>query len=141
MSRIDGSPLRPNCAECAAVFAPVKGKSPLTRLWPPAPLTAAARGRLPDPQVGTEGWSSVEQTDRCWVAQPMVGQLPTPDSEEAHCLHLDDARGEFEEPQAQRIELRDSPHRTLWHRHAQAPHEPVCASVQEQPKLIGLLRA
>jgi hypothetical protein len=45
-------------------------------------------------------------------------------------LHLDDARGEFEEPQAQRIELRNAPHRTLWHRHAQAPHEsqyaPAC---------------
>ena len=54
-----------------------------------------------------------------------------------HRLHLDDARGEFEEPQAQRIELRDAPHRTLGHRHAQAPHEPVCAGMQEQPKLIG----
>jgi len=49
------------------VLAPVKGKSPLTRRWPPAPLTAAARGRLQEPQVGTEGWSSVEQRDGCWV--------------------------------------------------------------------------
>ena len=42
-----------------------------------------------------------------------------------HRLHLDDARGEFEEPQAQRIELRDAPHRTLGHRHAQTPHDDV----------------
>src|SRR5208283_3990167 len=58
------------------------------RRWPPAPLTAAARGRLQEPQVGTEGWSSVEQRDGCWVTQPMVRRLPTPDSEEAEILVL-----------------------------------------------------
>ena len=54
-----------------------------------------------------------------------------------HRLHLDDAGGDLDEAQAQRIELGDAPHRTFRHRHAQAPHQPVRAGVQEQPKLIG----
>jgi len=32
-----------------------------------------------------------------------------------HRLHLDDARGEFDEPQAQGVELRDAPHRAPGH--------------------------
>jgi hypothetical protein len=52
-------------------------------------------------------------------------------------LHLDDAGGDFDEAQAQRVELGAPPHRALRHRVAQAPHQPVGAGVQEQPKLIG----
>ena len=54
-----------------------------------------------------------------------------------HGFHLDDAGGDLDEAQAQRIELGDAPHRTFRHRHAQAPHQPVRAGVQEQPELIG----
>ena len=54
-----------------------------------------------------------------------------------HRFHLDNAGGDLDEPEPQRVELRDAPHRTLWHRHAQAPHEPVGAGVQEQPELVG----
>jgi len=54
-----------------------------------------------------------------------------------HRLHFDDARGELDEPQAQGVELRDTPHRTLGHRDAQTPHDPVGAGMQEQSKLIG----
>jgi hypothetical protein len=52
-----------------------------------------------------------------------------------HRLHLDDAGGELDEPQAQSVEL--APHRTPGRRCAQAPHDPIGAGVQEQPKLIG----
>jgi len=54
-----------------------------------------------------------------------------------HRLPLDDASSDIDEPQAQRIELRDAPHRAPGHRHAQTPHEPICACVQEQPELVG----
>ena len=54
-----------------------------------------------------------------------------------HRLHLDDAGGDFDEAQAQGVELGDAPHRALRHRLAQTPHQPVGAGVQEQPKLIG----
>ena len=54
-----------------------------------------------------------------------------------HRLHLDDAGGDLDEPQAQRVELRDAPRRAPGHRHAQTPHEPVGAGVQEQPELVG----
>jgi hypothetical protein len=54
-----------------------------------------------------------------------------------HRLHLDDARGDLDEAQAQRVELGDAPHRMPGHRHAQAPHDPVGARVQEQPHLVG----
>src|SRR5580700_10870781 len=54
-----------------------------------------------------------------------------------HGLHLDDAGGDLDEAEAQRVELGDAPHRTLWHRHAKAPHQPVGARMQEQPKLVG----
>jgi hypothetical protein len=47
-----------------------------------------------------------------------------------HRLHLADASSDIDEPQAQRIELRDAPHRAPGHRHAQTPHEPICACVQ-----------
>src|SRR5271166_2365625 len=53
------------------------------------------------------------------------------------CLHLDDARGDFDEAQAQRVELGDAPYRTFRHRCAQTPHEPIGARVQEQPQLVG----
>src|ERR1019366_5304203 len=43
---------------------------------------------------------------RCWQMNP------------DHRLHFDDARGEFDEPQAQRVELRYAPYRTLGHRDA-----------------------
>ena len=51
-----------------------------------------------------------------------------------HRLHLDDARGDLD--QAQRVELRDTPHRALRHRNAKTPHDPVGARVQEQPQLV-----
>ena len=54
-----------------------------------------------------------------------------------HGLHLDDAGGNLDEAEAQRVELGDAPHRTLWHRHAKAPHQPVRARMQEQTKLVG----
>ena len=54
-----------------------------------------------------------------------------------HGLHLDDAGGDLDEAEAQRVELGDAPHRTLWHRHAKSPHQPVRARMQEQPKLVG----
>src|SRR5271168_1189918 len=54
-----------------------------------------------------------------------------------HRLHLDDACGNFDQAQAQGVELRHTPHRMLRHRHAQAPHDPVGAGVQEQPQLVG----
>ena len=54
-----------------------------------------------------------------------------------HRFHLDDARGDFDQAQAQRVELRDTPHRTFGHRLAQAPHQPVGAGVQEQAQLVG----
>ena len=54
-----------------------------------------------------------------------------------HRLHLDDAGGDLDEPQAQGVELGDAPHRTLRHRDAQAPHQPIGAGVQEQPELVG----
>ena len=38
-----------------------------------------------------------------------------------HRFHFDDAGGDFDEAQAQGVELGDAPHRTLWHRHAKAP--------------------
>jgi len=54
-----------------------------------------------------------------------------------HGFHLDDAGGDLDEAQAQRVELPDAPHRTPGHRCAQAPHQPVGAGVQEKPKLIS----
>jgi hypothetical protein len=54
-----------------------------------------------------------------------------------HRLHLDDARCNFDEAEAQCVELCDAPHRTLRHRHAQAPHNPIGACVQKQPQLVG----
>ena len=51
--------------------------------------------------------------------------------------YLDDAGGDFDEAQAQGVELSAPPHRARRHRVAQAPHQPVGAGVQEQPKLIG----
>ncbi len=53
------------------------------------------------------------------------------------CLHLHDASGDFDEAQAQRVELRRAPEGTLWRGHAQAPHDPVGPGVQEEPQLIG----
>jgi hypothetical protein len=47
------------------------------------------------------------------------------------------AGGDFDEPQAQRVELRNAPHRAPGHRCAQAPHQPARAGVQEQPELVG----
>jgi hypothetical protein len=49
-----------------------------------------------------------------------------------HRFHLDDAGGDLDQAQAQRVGLRHAPHRTFRHRLAQAPHEPVGAGVQEQ---------
>jgi len=54
-----------------------------------------------------------------------------------HLLHFDDASGDFDKAQPQGAELGDAPHRSFRHRGAQAPHQPVGAGVQEQPKLIG----
>jgi hypothetical protein len=54
-----------------------------------------------------------------------------------HGFHFDDARGELDETQAQRVELRDAPHRALRHQCAEAPQEPIGAGVEEQAKLIG----
>ena len=54
-----------------------------------------------------------------------------------HRLHLDDARSDFDEAQAQPVELRDTPDRSLRHGDAQAPHQPIGAGVQEQPQLVG----
>src|ERR1035437_7931306 len=47
------------------------------------------------------------------------------------------ASAAIDESQTQCVELCDAPHRTLRHRHAQAPHEPVCARMQEQPQLVS----
>ena len=52
-------------------------------------------------------------------------------------LHFDDAGGDLDQAQAQRVELCDAPHRALRHRHAKAPHDPIGARVQEQPQLVG----
>ena len=54
-----------------------------------------------------------------------------------HRFHLDDASGDLDEAQAQRVELSDAPHRALRHRYAKSPHKPVSAGVEEQPELIG----
>ena len=54
-----------------------------------------------------------------------------------HSLQLDDPRGDLDQAQAQRVELRHAPHRALRHRNAKAPHDPVGARVQEQPQLVG----
>jgi hypothetical protein len=54
-----------------------------------------------------------------------------------HRFHFDDASGDLDEAQAQGVELSDAPHRTLWHRDAKSPHQPIGAGVEEQPELIG----
>jgi hypothetical protein len=41
-----------------------------------------------------------------------------------HRLHFHDARGDLDQAQAQRVELREAPLRLFWHRDAQAPHDP-----------------
>ena len=55
-----------------------------------------------------------------------------------HGLNLDDAGGDLDEAEAQRVELGDAPHRTLWHRHAKSPHRPVRARVREQQDWLAV---
>src|SRR5512147_164578 len=52
-------------------------------------------------------------------------------------FHLDDAGGDLDEAQPQRVELRDPPGRGPGHQGAQAPQQPIGAGVQEQPELVG----
>jgi len=52
-------------------------------------------------------------------------------------FHLDHARGDLDQPKAQRVELRDPPGRALRHGGAQGPHQPVGPGMQEQAELIG----
>jgi hypothetical protein len=52
-------------------------------------------------------------------------------------FHLDDAGGDLDQPQPERIELRNPPRGTPRHRSPQAPQEPVGTGVQEQPELVG----
>ena len=56
--------------------------------------------------------------------------------EEVYCRR-GQAENHIKSFKTQRIELGDAPHRTFRHRHAQTPHQPVRAGVEEQPKLIG----
>jgi hypothetical protein len=49
--------------------------------------------------------------------------------------HADHSRGDLD--QAQRLELGDCKARAFRHRGAQAPHQPICDGVQEQPELAG----
>ena len=52
-------------------------------------------------------------------------------------LHFDDAGGDLDEAQAQRVELSDTPHRAFRHRDAKSPHQPIGAGVEEEAELIG----
>ena len=52
-------------------------------------------------------------------------------------FHLDDAGGDLDQPQPQRVELGDPPGRGPGHQCAQAPQQPIGAGVQEQPELVG----
>jgi len=52
-------------------------------------------------------------------------------------FNLDDAGGDLDEAQAQRVELSDAPHRAFRHRDAKSPHQPISAGVEEETELIG----
>ena len=52
-------------------------------------------------------------------------------------FHLDHARRDLDQPQAQRVELRDPPGRAPRHGGAQGPEQPVGPGMQEQAELIG----
>lgn len=52
-------------------------------------------------------------------------------------LQLGDAGGDLDEAQAQGIELDGAPDRAFRHRGAQAPHQPIGASIQERPQLVA----
>ena len=54
-----------------------------------------------------------------------------------HGLHLDNAGGDLDEAQAQRVELGDAPHRAFRHRDAKSPHQPIGAGGEEEAELIG----
>ena len=48
------------------------------------------------------------------------------------CLQLGDAGGDFDEVQAQGVELDGAPNRSFRHRGAQTPHQPVGTGMKEQ---------
>ena len=52
-------------------------------------------------------------------------------------FHLNDARRDLDQPQAQGVELRHPPGRASWHGGAQSPEQPVGPGMQEQAELIG----
>jgi hypothetical protein len=52
-------------------------------------------------------------------------------------FHLDDAGGDLDQSQPQRVELGDPPGRAPGHQCAQAPQQPIGAGVQEQTELVG----
>ena len=54
-----------------------------------------------------------------------------------HGFQFDDAGGDLDEAQAQRVELKGAPDGAPGHGGAQAPHQPVGAGVEEQAKLVG----
>jgi hypothetical protein len=52
-------------------------------------------------------------------------------------FHLDDAGGDLDQVQPERVELVDPPGRASGHQYPQAPQQPIRAGVQEQPELVG----
>ena len=52
-------------------------------------------------------------------------------------FQLDDAHGQLDQAQPQRVDLEGAPGRAARHERAQAPRQPVGASVQEQADLVG----
>lgn len=54
-----------------------------------------------------------------------------------HGLHLDDAGGQLDQPQAQGVELGGSPRGALGHQAAQGPQQPVGSGMEKQAELVG----
>jgi hypothetical protein len=89
-------------------------------------LTGGVRflGRLAPPRSRDKAWNAPERETQDFPGGAGRGQVH-PD----HRLHLDDAGGDFDEAQAQRVELSSPQHRTFGHRDAQAPRRliaPAC---------------
>jgi hypothetical protein len=77
-AKAKGPLVRPQGAECAAVLAPVKGKPPLTRRWPPATLDHRGARPRPDAPVRTEGWLAIEQRGATGCSTNELARYPRP---------------------------------------------------------------
>src|SRR5208337_1758198 len=99
-------------------FEACSGFTRVTARWIARPPKAAFVTRLRSVQLLVQTARQLPgQSTIPWVEPTSTGETRlrgalNPD----HRLHFDDARGELDEPQAQGVELRDTPHRTLGHR-------------------------